>query len=220
MLESTIENTYEISIQDATFNDSDLDQMINDANAFVSVVSSHELSSAMILMNLSITYQDHVLINLSSCDITHTSLNVSSFNLTESIVFFSCENLKNVSFDDNSIDTSLCEYSIDNFTYENLENVSSCENSVNVSSSHEDQFNAKILNEVALFKAFFTQEVSFIQTRTIRKTSVLSASFKKKSSKKSILNSKKFIKKLLQENKNKKFVVERKFFLINYSIFI
>jgi CRISPR/Cas system CSM-associated protein Csm2 small subunit len=194
--------------------------MINDANAFVFVASSHELSSAMILMNLSITYQDHVLINFSSCDITHTSFNVSSFNLTKSIVFFSCKNLENVSFDDNSINTSLCEYSIDNFTYENLENVSSCENLINVSSSHENQFNAKILNEVVLFKAFFTQEVSSTQIRTIRKTSILSASFKKKNSKKSISNSKKFIKKLLQENKNKKFVIERKFFFINYSIFI
>ncbi len=103
MLESTIENTYDNSLQDATLNDSDLDQMINDANAFVFVVSSHELSSAMSLKNLSITYQDHVLINLSSCDITNTSLDVSSFNLTESILFYSFENSMNASSDDNLI---------------------------------------------------------------------------------------------------------------------
>jgi hypothetical protein len=214
MLESTIENTYENSLQDATLNDSDLDQMINDANAFVSVASSHEFSSVMNLMNLSITYQDHVLISFSSCDITNISLDVSSFNLTKSILFYSFENRVNVFFDENLIDTSFCEYSIHDITYENLKNVSSCKNQVIVSSSHENQSDAKILNEVALFKESFIQEESSTQIRTTRKTSVLNATSKKKSSKKSHSNSKKFIKKLLKESKNKKFIVERKFFLI------
>jgi hypothetical protein len=52
-----------------------------------------------------------------------------------------------------------------------------------ISSSHEDQFDAKILNEIALFKESFTQEESFTQIKTIKKTSILSATSKKKAAK-------------------------------------
>ncbi len=137
MFESMIENTYKnTSFQDIALNDSDLDQMINDANAFISVTSSNEFSFVMILMNLSIMfYQENVLINFSFCDVT--KFDVFSFNVAESVTSYSCENSENVSSWNNSVETQK-----------------------NVFSSHEEQSSAKIFNNIALFNVTFMREIS------------------------------------------------------------
>jgi hypothetical protein len=85
MFELIIENTYEnSSIQNTTLNDSDLDQMINEINAFVLIISSNEIFFAMILMKLSIVSYSKHNINVSTfftCDVTKISLNVLFFNI-------------------------------------------------------------------------------------------------------------------------------------------
>ncbi len=67
MFKSTIENTYDNSLQDIAFNDSNLDQMINDVNVFALVVSLNEIFFVTILINLLVkTYQEPVLIDVFS----------------------------------------------------------------------------------------------------------------------------------------------------------
>jgi hypothetical protein len=174
--------------------------MINDANVFVFVASSNELSFVMILMNLSIMfYQENVLINFSFCDVT--KFDVLSFNVAEFVTSYSCENSENV------------------FSWNN-----SVEIQKNVFSSHEEQSSAKILNKIALFNVIFIREISsssdiiFTQYKTIKKTSILNTTSKKQNKKtRSKINSKKSTKKLLKENKHKKFVVERKSFLFFFQ---
>jgi hypothetical protein len=68
----------------------------------------------------------------------------------------------------------------------------------------DDEFDADLLNEIALFISSFTQ------IRTIRKTSITSV-FKNKFNKKINDKFKKITKKLLKNNKNRKYFVERKF---------
>jgi hypothetical protein len=68
----------------------------------------------------------------------------------------------------------------------------------------DDEFDADLLNEIALF--YF----SFTQIRTIRKTSITNV-FKNKFNKKINDKFKKITKKLFKNNKNKKYFVERRF---------
>jgi hypothetical protein len=68
----------------------------------------------------------------------------------------------------------------------------------------DDEFDANLLNEIALFT------FSFIQIKTIKKTSITNV-FKHKFNKKINDKFKKVIKKLLKDNKNKKYFVERRF---------
>jgi hypothetical protein len=68
----------------------------------------------------------------------------------------------------------------------------------------DDEFDADLLNEIALFI------FSFTQIRAIKKTSITNV-FKNKFNKKINDKFKKIIKKLFKNNKNKKYFVERKF---------
>jgi hypothetical protein len=71
----------------------------------------------------------------------------------------------------------------------------------------DDEFDADVLNEIALFN------FSFTQIRTARKTSITSVS-KNKFNKKINDKCKKITKKLLTDNKNKKYFVERRFWIV------
>ncbi len=71
----------------------------------------------------------------------------------------------------------------------------------------DDEFDANVLNEIAL------SNFSFTQIRIVRKTSITNV-FKKKFNKKINNKFKKVTKKLLKKDKNKKYFVERKFFIV------
>jgi hypothetical protein len=73
----------------------------------------------------------------------------------------------------------------------------------------DDEFDADLLNEIALFN------FSFIQIKTIKKSSITNV-FKNKFNKKINDKSKKITKKLFKNNKNKKYFVERKFLIKHF----
>ncbi len=232
-----IEDTYDNFSFEIMLFDSVLDQMIDDVNIFVSTNFFIDVLFVMIIMSFFDRLNEEQITKTNAVSSTFEQQNasysfvISTYDTSKtSIKFLSCDVTKaiSISFRNNQKndsssheeqrenDFSSHEKSFDNDSSSNedqfVDNDSSSheEQFENDSSSHEKEFDAKILNDIALSNVFFSQ------IKIARKTSITNISQKKsitktKTKTRSIIKTKK----LLNENKNKKFVVERKFFL-NY----
>jgi hypothetical protein len=223
MSEFVIEDTYEnILHEEVVLNDLDLDQMIKDANVFVTTTSLNDFSFAMIITKLSNFFIEKTSNDLISCNSTKAVDFSLSCNSTATIDFFlSDESTKTIDFlfyqstktidvflfyqSTNTIDVSLSRDSSKSL---------SVESQTNVTSSIEDQANVHLFNEIALFSA------SFSSIKTVKKTSVIS-SFQKKDKKNNKIEIKKSTKKLLINHKRSiKSNVDVFFFFLFFFLFV
>jgi hypothetical protein len=140
---------------------------------------------------------------------------ISSSRIENTMISLSCEKESIVSslIDDEFDANVLNEIALFNFSFTQIKTIRKTSISLSrekksiVSSFIDDELDADVLNEIALFN------LSFTQIKTARKTSITSVS-KNKFNKKINNKCKKITKKLLTNNKNKKYFVERKFWIV------